>query len=112
MTGTIFGQWPGQRDLAAAANQQFSVLDGWWDEAYDGSNGWALPSGSYRDLAADDARHAVAFYDMTEREIVSTFYQSDSRAWLNRVRWSLATLMPGFSTRRMLDEYVHGPYGA
>ena len=93
---------------------QLSVLDGWWAEAYDGANGWALSGDIDPDSSAQDARDATALYDLFEREVAPTFYDRDTdgipRSWLARVRASMRTLAPGFCTGRMLDDYTKRIY--
>ena len=93
---------------------QFSVLDGWWAEAYDGSNGWALPGDVMDDPAAQDERDAALLHRLLGGEAVPAFYERDQRglpqAWLGRMRASLRSIGPRFCAARMLDEYVAGPY--
>jgi starch phosphorylase len=83
---------------------QLSVLDGWWAEAYDGYNGWALPGEVDADHQAQDARDAATLYRLLEDEIVPEFYAGDG-AWVKRVKASLKTLAPEFSATRMLADY-------
>jgi starch phosphorylase len=83
---------------------QLSVLDGWWAEAYDGFNGWALPGDVDADHQAQDARDAATLYRLLEDEIVPEFYGAD-HAWTARMRASLKTLAPTFSATRMLADY-------
>ena len=91
-----------------------SVLDGWWAEAYDGTNGWALPGDVHPDPVAQDARDASGLYDLFEQEVGPAFYDRDSdglpRSWLTRVRASIRTLAPAFCTGRMLDDYIERIY--
>jgi starch phosphorylase len=91
-----------------------SVLDGWWAEAYDGTNGWALPGEASHDAWTQDARDAGTLYRLLEQEVVPTFYERDAdgipRAWLTRVRASLRTLAPAFTAGRMLGDYVERIY--
>src|SRR4051812_22903569 len=91
-----------------------SVLDGWWPEAYDGSNGWALSGEPDADHGAQDARDAAELYRLLEDEVVPEFYGRDEsgvpRAWLARVRSSLKTIGPGFCAGRMLADYVEQVY--
>jgi starch phosphorylase len=93
---------------------QLSVLDGWWAEGYDGSNGWALSGEVDDDHAAQDARHANELFRVLEEEVVPAFYERDGggvpRAWVQRMRASLRTLGPEFSATRMLGEYVDDVY--
>lgn len=95
---------------------QLSVLDGWWAEAYDGSNGWAVAGDEDPDPAVMDARDAADFYDLLEREVIPLFYDRDAdgvpNAWCERVKASLASNVPAFSATRMVDEYVDRVYPA
>jgi starch phosphorylase len=88
---------------------QLSVLDGWWAEAYDGSNGWALPGDVDADHQAQDSRDAAMLYNLIEQEIVPEFYDAGS-AWATRMRASLKTLSPEFSATRMLADYERKMY--
>ncbi len=91
-----------------------SVLDGWWAEAYDGTNGWALDGEVHLDPAAQDARDAAALYDLLEQEVLPAFYDRDTdglpRSWLARIRASMSTLAPAFCAARMLDDYLERVY--
>ncbi len=51
-----------------------SVLDGWWAEAYDGANGWAIPGDAVYDPSVQDTRDAAALYDLLEHEVAPLFY--------------------------------------
>lgn len=83
---------------------QLSVLDGWWAEAYDGTNGWAISGDVDADEQAQDARDAAAFYGLLEDEVVPQFYDGGD-AWVRRIKASLRTLAPQFSATRMLADY-------
>ena len=91
-----------------------STLDGWWAEAYNGTNGWALAGEVEPDPETQDARDAATLYDLLEQEIVPAFYDRDPdglpRAWLARIRASIRTLAPAFSAGRMLDDYLERIY--
>jgi starch phosphorylase len=93
---------------------QLSVLDGWWAEGYDGSNGWAIDGEVDSDPAEQDARHSTQLQRLLLEEVLPDFYDRDANglpsAWLDRVRRSMRTLGPRFAATRMLDEYVAGPY--
>ncbi len=89
---------------------QLSVLDGWWAEAYDGANGWALPGEVDDDHAAQDARHAGQLYTLMEREVIPAFYEDGGAGWARRQRASLSTLAPRFSATRMLADYAATMY--
>jgi len=90
---------------------QLSVLDGWWAEAYDGFNGWALPGEVDADHQAQDARDAATLYRLLEDEIVPEFYAGNG-AWVARVRASLKTLAPTFSATRMVQDYERKMYAS
>lgn len=94
----------------------FSVLDGWWREGYNGQNGWAIGRDvDYDDPEIQDEEDAESLYDVLENEIIPLYYQirtSDGLPgeWLARMKESIRTLAPQFSMRRMLKEYIEGLY--
>ena len=107
----------GTSGMKAALNGalNFSVLDGWWREAYNGRNGWAI--GEDRELesqSVQDAQDAESLYTTLEKEIVPLFYDRDpneiSHGWIARMKDSMKTIIPRFSTRRMVKEYVERLY--
>ena len=107
----------GTSGMKAAANGVLncSILDGWWDEMYDGENGWAILSvEGYEDLGRRDRVEAANLFDVLERRIVPLFYdrkpRSVPRGWVRRIRSSLKTLGPKVSATRMLREYVEWAY--
>jgi starch phosphorylase len=92
-----------------------SVLDGWWDEGYDGSNGWAIGSRQTTpDEGAQDWADAQDLYRLLETEIVPRYYERDAdglpRRWLEVMKAAMATSVWSFSTTRMLQEYVEQLY--
>lgn len=93
-----------------------SVLDGWWDEACDGSNGWGITGEVTADHAAQDARDAATLYDLLEREVVPLFYERDEqgipRSWVRRIKRSLCTIGPRFCSQRMLEDYMGAAYSS
>jgi starch phosphorylase len=93
---------------------QLSVLDGWWSEAFDGSNGWAIQGDVDNDHAAQDMRDAHALFDLLEREVVPMFYERDAdgvpQRWVAMMRRSLMTHGPRFSATRMLVDYASRVY--
>jgi glycogen phosphorylase len=93
---------------------QLSVLDGWWAEAYDGTNGWALSGEVDDDHAAQDDRDADELLRLLYDDVVPAFYDRDADglpgAWLARVKASLRTNGPAFSASRMLRDYVERMY--
>ncbi len=94
---------------------QLSVLDGWWDEGYDGSNGWALDGAVSDDHGQQDHDHAQGLYRLLEEEVAPAFYDRDEhgipRQWLQMVRSSMKTNAPLFSASRMLRDYEENLYG-
>jgi starch phosphorylase len=95
-----------------------SVLDGWWEEAYDGENGWAIASRP-DEPGRQDELDAIAMYDLLEHHVLPLFYERDGdgvpRGWLARVKTSMERLVPRFSAERMLHDYVaslYAPTGA
>jgi starch phosphorylase len=94
-----------------------SVLDGWWAEAYDGTNGWAIgePDG-WDDPDEQDDHDAAALFDLIENELLPMFHERDDRGiplgWVARVKSSLRTIGPRFGTARMLREYLEQVYTA
>ncbi len=92
-----------------------SELDGWWAEAYTPEVGWALGDGKeHGDDPAWDATEAEALYDLLQREVIPEFYTRDNsdlpRAWLARMRESMARLTPRFSANRTVREYTEQHY--
>ncbi len=86
-----------------------SILDGWYDEAYEKSGGWAI--GDREDYVEDqDAIHASSIYYLLENEIAPLFYerreQGVPREWMRRVKQSIINLSPQFDCRRMAAEYA------
>ena len=94
----------------------FSVLDGWWREGYNGENGWSIGGDTdYADAEAQDAADAEALFDTLEQKIVPLYYNIDSRTgvprgWMRMVKESIRTIAPMFGTSRMLKEYVTEMY--
>ena len=88
---------------------QLSVLDGWWAEGYDGSNGWALDGEVDDDHGAQDHRHSQELYRLIEEEVLPEFYDRDAdgipRAWVRRVKNSMKTMVGEFSAARMIHDY-------
>jgi starch phosphorylase len=107
----------GTSGMKAALNGglNLSILDGWWDEWYDGGNGWAIPSADgIDDPDRRDDIEAGALYDLIENEVTSRFYDHDASGvpirWLEMVRHTLKSLGPKVVSTRMLREYVEKLY--
>jgi starch phosphorylase len=94
----------------------FSVLDGWWHEAYNRRNGWAIGDDKeYSDSKQQDEIDSASLYDTLENEIIPMFYHnrtSDSLPveWIAMIKESIRTLAPQFCTQRMVKEYMQQMY--
>ena len=108
----------GTSGMKAALNGglNLSILDGWWDEWYDGGNGWAIPSAD--GLPNPDQRddlEAAALYDLIEHEVAERFYDVDAdgipQRWIEMVRHTLKSLGPKVLSTRMLRDYTRELYG-
>jgi starch phosphorylase len=102
----------GTSGMKAAVNGglNLSVLDGWWDEAYDRSNGWAIGSGEvYNDRDYQDEVESKALYSIIENDILPMFYDSGPdrlpREWLKMMKHAFVSISSFFNTQRMLKEY-------
>ena len=103
----------GTSGMKAALNGALnvSVRDGWWDEWFDGDNGWAIPSAdSVTDQERRDSVEASALYDMLGRSVAPLFYDRGQdglpRRWLEMVTHTLRTLGPRAQATRMVREYT------
>src|SRR5689334_17316445 len=104
----------GTSGMKAAINgvSNLSILDGWFDEAYENAGGWAIGD---RDAYSEDQDelHASAIYYLLENEIVPMFYErreQTPREWMRRVKQSLTYITPTFDCRRMVREYMSELY--
>ncbi len=107
----------GTSGMKAAVNGalNFSTLDGWWCEGYKPEAGWAIGSGeNYDDPAYQDMVESQAIYNILENEVIPLFYTRSAdnlpRAWIKRVKNSLAWIAPKFNTHRMVAEYTSKAY--
>ncbi|MFC4061337.1 alpha-glucan family phosphorylase [Planomonospora corallina] len=107
----------GTSGMKAALNGglNLSIRDGWWDEWFDGTNGWAIPTADgVTDPDRRDELEATALYDLIEHEVADRFYDRPAdglpRRWLEMVRHTLTSLGPKVLAGRMLRDYVVGLY--
>jgi len=109
----------GTSGMKAAINGtvNLSVLDGWWGEAYDGKNGWAIPpsanSGNTEERDQHDAR---TLYEILQDNVIPLYYNRDKRTglspgWVDVCKRSMATVLPHFNFNRVLQDYTVGFYG-
>ncbi len=93
----------------------FSVLDGWWAEAYDGLNGFAIGDGiTHVSTEEQDRRDALSIYETLENRIIPLYYQRDDdgvpRGWAERMKRTIRTLGWRFNTDRMVIDYTNNCY--
>ena len=93
----------------------FSVLDGWWIEGYNGKNGWAIGEDKYYDnYEHQDNADSESMYSTLENEIIPLYYDRDERGipvgWVRTMKESIRSIGRAFSTARMLQDYINGYY--
>jgi starch phosphorylase len=103
--------------VIANGGLNFSVLDGWWVEAFelDPNVGWAIGKGEdYEDTIYQDEVEANALYNILEKEVAPLFYDRGTdnlpRGWINKMKTSMKLLGPVFNTNRMVQEYTEKCY--
>jgi starch phosphorylase len=101
--------------VAMNGGLNLSVLDGWWLEAYDGTNGFAIGNSVDGAEVADvDSSDAESLYSLLEQQVVPLYYDRDSgrlpRKWISMMKNSIATLVPEFNSDRMVEEYARRIY--
>jgi starch phosphorylase len=107
----------GTSGMKAAMNGvlNFSVLDGWWIEGYNGRNGFGIGGLDVEEDAKMDAEDAAALYDTLESQIIPAFYNKGEdglpHEWISMMKNAIATLTPQFSSDRMVRDYLEQIYG-
>jgi starch phosphorylase len=93
-----------------------SVTDGWWDEGYDGANGWAIkPAPENYDDARRNREDSQTLYELLQDQVIPMYYRRHelgfSSEWVRMAKRSIITLLPRFNSTRMVTEYVNKFYG-
>ncbi len=112
-----FREASGTSGMKATVNGaiNMSILDGWWDEAYQPDVGWAIGRGEvYDDHTHQDTIESHAIYDLLEKEVVPFFYERGPdglpRKWIARMKAAMKAICPYFNTARMVGEYAEQLY--
>ncbi|MCS7463521.1 alpha-glucan family phosphorylase [Paenibacillus doosanensis] len=90
----------------------FSILDGWWEEGYDGSNGWSIDGSQEADWQMQEKENTESIYRKLEQEIVPLYYNQGKlpHQWAARMKRSIQTLAPVYNTDRMVMDYTNQTY--
>ena len=109
----------GTSGMKAAINgiPHLSVRDGWWEEGYNGSNGWAIGEGPEAGYSPEqDKNDAEALYRILEEKVVPLYYQQDrngiSHGWVGMVKEAICSIIPRFCACRMAKEYTTQLYAS
>ena len=92
-----------------------SILDGWWREGFDGTNGFGIGTDAHSpDVNEQDRVDSANLYKALTEEVIPAFYDRDAngipRQWIQKIRRAMATLVVQFSTDRMVREYAEKYY--
>jgi starch phosphorylase len=92
-----------------------SIMDGWWREGFDGTNGFAIGPDSHPDsIEEQDRVDSENLYKVLNDEVIPTFYNRDAagvpRQWIQKIRRSISTLTPEYNTWRMVQDYANKYY--
>ncbi|MDF2963573.1 MAG: alpha-glucan phosphorylase, partial [Paenibacillus sp.] len=90
----------------------FSVLDGWWEEGYDGTNGWSIQGSNNADWETQERENTESIYRLLEQEIVPLYYNQGKLPvqWVSRMKRSISSLAPVYNTDRMVMDYTDATY--
>ena len=109
----------GTSGMKAAINgiPNLSVRDGWWEEGYNGKNGWAIGTGPEgANSPEQDRNDADSLYQLLEEKVVPLYYQQDRnglpQGWVRMLKETISTVMPGFCASRMVKDYTEKLYAA
>lgn len=106
----------GTSGIKAAINGRLnlSILDGWWAEGFDGSNGWGIPGAKVQDPERRDALDSDLILDTLEQEVVPLYYERDhatlSPPWVGYCKRAMMTVIPRFNMRRAVNDYARCLY--
>ncbi len=106
----------GTSGIKAAVNGRpnLSILDGWWAEAFDGTNGWGIPGADSSDEGRRDWLDAGSVLDAIEEEVVPFYYDRQANGvsleWVRRCKRAMSTVVPRFNMRRTVSDYAAGLY--
>ena len=102
--------------IAINGGLHLSILDGWWNEAYNGKNGWAIGGKIEDNLQPEevDRRDADSLYHVLSTEVIPQFYDRNRNGipqkWIQRIRQAIRTIIPVYNTHRMVREYMADYY--
>lgn len=106
----------GTSGIKAAVNGRLnlSILDGWWAEAFDGTNGWGIPGSDARDEGRRDELDSSTILDVLSEEVMPLYYDRGAdglpHGWIRRCKRAMATVVPQFNMRRTVSDYKDGMY--
>ena len=92
-----------------------SILDGWWEEGYNGKNGWKIDDETeYQNEAEQDDANAAGLYRVLEKDVLPLYYKRDRKGlpghWIRLMKQSIASLIPHFTTPAMVKGYIEHLY--
>ncbi|MBM76295.1 MAG: alpha-glucan phosphorylase [Proteobacteria bacterium] len=94
---------------ALNGNPNLSILDGWWPEGYDATNGWAIgEEKQWESLEEQDLSDSESLYQLLEQEVIPTF--KSSKKWTTLMKRNFITCLPKFNTHRMVRDYLEKIY--